>query len=731
MTFVRTGCTIVGLFASAVLGVTAAAAREDVPHTVYVSPRGDDRHPGTSSKPLQRLAAARDRVRELRKTFSGGMRIVLGEGEYLGTNVEFTAADSGSRDAPLVIESRPGVRATLVNGRTVPLSAFTPVTDPALLDRLDPAARGQVLQLNLTRAKIAAPRTYPDVFTGHGGMVQILQDERRLPLARWPDEGYVTMQTVLDSGLEPQPHGGTFVYAGERPSRWKTALGQGGVWLMGFWRVPWTIQAVRVAEIDDQRRAITLAAPVPQGIGSKYTRLVNGTRKGDGREPWYALNLVEEITRPGEWCIDFSSQQLYLWPLDGKRTGRIVVCDAAQPTITVASAAYVRIERIDLEGGLNEAIQVKDARDVTIAGCTVRATGGAGVRVLSGQRVQIRSCDFLRIGAEAIFLASGERKSLTRGDSVVKNNHIHHTGELLRTVYAVVLDGVGNTVARNLIHDTPIGGIGYGGNDHAIIDNEIHNIGLDAGDMGGIYTNGDWASRGTRIRGNLVHHAPGVNGVYLDDGHSGDVVEHNMFYRVRSGLFLGGGHENVGTGNLVVECQIGIHVDDRGLDRNYTLGANGALTRFLRQIDLAREPWKSHYPELVKLIGTPDSLPRATGNRLTGNALIGCATPWTLPKGPRGARVRQENTLDPNWAGPASAAGIQGTETLAFSLPRGSAVLEALPGFSLPTSEGIGLFTDAWRTVLPTDEETRRLVPRPPRQIFDSQNDVDAHSRAP
>lgn len=135
----------------------------------------------------------------------------------------------------------------------------------------------------------------------------------------------------------------------------------------------------------------------------------------------------------------------------------------------------------------------------------------------------------------------------TRGVSVVKNNHIHHTGELLRTVYAVVLDGVGNTVARNLIQDCPIGGVSYGGNARAIIDNEIHNLGFDAGVMGGIYTNGYGASRDTLIRGNFGHHAPGVNGAYPDDGHSGDVVGNKMFYRVCSGLLLGGGHDNVGT----------------------------------------------------------------------------------------------------------------------------------------------------------------------------------------
>lgn len=718
-------CIVVSSIAG-LLWIGGAASAADAARTITVHPDGKDTNPGTASSPLQTLLAARDRVRELRKGGRGPFRIVLREGTYLGTNVELAAADSGSPAEPLVIESHRGERATLVNGRMVPLASFAPVKDPAMLERLDPSARGKVVQLQLRQAGIAAPKPYADVFTGHGGMVQLLLDDRRLPLSRWPDDGYATMQTVVDSGIEPQPHGGTFVYAGDRPRRWRKAIGQGGVWLMGFWRVPWMIQAVRVAAIDDRLHTITLAAPVPLGIGSKYTPLVDGSRKGDGREPWYALNLLEEITRPGEWCVDFSSGLLFLWPPAEDHGGKITICDTAAPTITFASAKHVRLERIDFRGGLNEAIQVKDSSHLAIAGCGVSSTGGAGIRVLSGERVEIVSCDLAAIGAEAIFLASGVRQSLKRGESTLRNNHIHHAGELSRSSYAVIVEGVGNTIANNLIHDAPIGGIGYGGNDHLIGDNEIHNVGLDAGDVGAIYTNGDWASRGTVIRGNLVHHAKGVNGIYLDDGHGGDTVKDNILYRLHSGLFLGGGHDTIGSGNLVMECHVGIHLDDRGLDRNYTIGSNGALTRFLRQIDLAREPWKSHDPGLVKLLSHPDALPRPTGNNLTRNALVDCVSPWALPKGKRGERVRRENTLSPNWEGTHADAGIEGAVDLAFSLSHDSAVRKSLPGFPLPAAARSGLFLDRWRTKLPSDAETRRLDPRPPRKVFDSQMDVDA-----
>lgn len=713
---------ILGMLALCGACLTGAVRADEGVISVYVSPDGVDSNPGTISQPVKTLAAARDRLRKAEK--SATRRMILRGGEFFVDGIEFNQLDGDG--GGLVIESHVSERARLVNGKKVPLASFTPVTDPAILDRLDPAARGKVLQLGLADAKISSISSYPEFFTGHGGMIQLLQDDKRLTLSRWPDEGYVTMCSVVDSGIEPQPHGGTFVYSGDRPLRWKKSVDQSGVWLMGFWRVPWTIQAIKVASVDESNRTITFATSIPQGIGSKYTPLVNGTRKGDGQEPWYAFNLIEEITRPGEWCIDFSTQTLYLWPLEDKGTGEIIICDSTHPTIAIKSASNVRIQRIEFAGGLNEAVQMKDSSNITIAGCVVHNTGGSGIKVVSGSGVKITSCTLSNIGAEAIVLNSGVRETLTRGESVASNNHIHHTGDLSRTVYAVILEGVGNTVSNNLIHDAPIGGIQYGGNDHLIAYNEIHNIGLDSGDVGAIYTNGDWASRGNVIRGNLVHHALNVNGVYIDDGHSGDIAEGNIFYQARSGLFIGGGHDNIGRNNLIVECPIGIHLDDRGLARGYTIDSKGVLTRFLNRLDLNSDPWKSHYPALISMLSKPEALPRPTGNVLTGNVILDCKMPWSLAKG---EALRSENTLAPNFEGTRIEANLKEVEELNFSLGAGSAILKALPDFKLTSTGQIGLQVDEYRPVLPSAEETGRFHSRPPRKVFDSQTDVDATNR--
>jgi hypothetical protein len=51
--------------------------------------------------------------------------------------------------------------------------------------------------------------------------------------------------------------------------------------------------------------------------------------------------------------------------------------------------------------------------------------------------------------------------------------------------------------------------------------NELADLCLDAGDVGGIYTGRDWAARGTHIRFNHIHHLGGFNmgsnAIYLDE----------------------------------------------------------------------------------------------------------------------------------------------------------------------------------------------------------------------
>ncbi len=716
---------------AAVLALSASGVVAEAPEvSVYVARDGNDANAGTQSQPLATLEAAKQRVRQIRSE-QGAVKVTvtIGAGDYLlPESFKLGPSDSGLPGAEVVYAAAPGEAVRLIGGRAVPLSRFEPVVDPQILDRLDPSARGKVTSLDLKAEGFARTGPYPDRFKGSGGIIQVFFNGRRMPISRWPAEGYATIQEVVDSGIEPTPRGGVFRYRGDRPSRWTVAAQQGGVWLFGFWRVPWDASAVKVAHIDTQARTITHAAAIPLGIGSKYTPLVNGTRKGDGKEPWCAVNLIEEITQPGHWAVDFSSGRLYFWaPSDDTGVAaQVVIADHDAAVIDLSGATDVTLERLIVEGGLGDLVSIKNGSRITVAGCTLQDSSGVGIRVSDSVDCRVIGNDIHDIGAEGIVIAGGDRMTLRRGENQAVNNHVYRIGQISNNAYAVEIDGVGNRVAHNLIHDAPLGGIQFRGNDHLIELNEIHNIGLDGGDLGAIYTNGDWAARGNLIRNNLVHHASNANGVYIDDGHSGARVEGNIFYRIRSGPFIGGGHDNRVFGNLVIECQYGIHLDDRGVARGYTLDRDGVLTRMLRKVNWKQPPWSERYPQLVTMLSKPDLLPVPTGNDFAQNVLAACRQPWELRLNPD---YKASNAFDDNVELGDAAEVVEAADKLDLTFVANQSVADTAPAVLKIDARAIGLKIDTWRHRLPDEQLVRRFESRPARQLFDSNDDIDASNK--
>ena len=136
---------------------------------------------------------------------------------------------------------------------------------------------------------------------------------------------------------------------------------------------------------------------------------------------------------------------------------------------------------------------------------------------------------------------------------------------------AVLMNGVGNRVTHNLIHDAPHMAINFGGNDHLIEMNEIHDVCRESNDAGAIYGGRDWTMRGTKVRYNYFHHISGFEGrscvgVYLDDQLSGIEIRGNLFYKVTRAAMIGGGRDCSIVNNVFVDCVPATHVDARGLN---------------------------------------------------------------------------------------------------------------------------------------------------------------------
>jgi parallel beta-helix repeat protein len=263
--------------------------------------------------------------------------------------------------------------------------------------------------------------------------------------------------------------------------------------------------------------------------------------------------------------------------------------------------------------------------------------GQTGIN-LSGTQLSAARCEVVQTASYGIGVSGGDRKTLTPGQCSVLGCTIHHVGRLdWMGGRGITLRGCGNRAANNLIHDGPTGAVSYGGNEHLLELNEVHNVCLHYSDVGVFYTGRDWSSRGNVVRWNYIHdisnnEGHGSSGIYLDDCDSGDTVVGNIVFRgVGRGVLLGGGRDNTIMGNIFIELPIGIHADARG-PRGITLDRPGSwnLLAKCEAVDYLSPLWRQRYPSLATTMENNPLMP--LGNRIRGNILVGCRKPFAVAK---------------------------------------------------------------------------------------------------
>ena len=694
----------------------------------HVAPNGTDAGDGSPAKPFATLERARDAVRSLKAAGNGPagpVTVWLQPGVYPRTQTfELGAADSGSETAPVVYRAvKPG-EACLQAWYRINPADFRPVTDAALLQRLEPAARDQVVQFTLEASGLKPLKPLPQVFSDGGGLCELFFNGQRMPLSRWPNDGESTMAEVLDRGdwtNGPGRHGGRFTARDDRPTRWSAAR---GVWLEGYWRVPWEVSAVQVKSINPATREITFAAPVAGGIGSKYAK---SGKLGDGKEPWHAINLPEEIDQPGEWSLDIGSRTFYFWPPGDVKQAAVHLNVFDKPLIILKETSHVMLRDLVLEGSLGNGIEIRGGAGTVVAGCTIRNLGGSGVLVLGGRDNGVRSSDFYGLGQSGILLAGGDRRTLAPCGNFADNNHLHHLG-IRRKTYAAAIhvgaygagEATGCRVTHNYIHDLPHAGILYGGNENLFEFNEICRIALTSGDVGAFYTWNDWTSRGNLLRHNFVYNSPRANAFYMDDGDSGDTIYGNVICRTKYGPFIGGGHGNAVQNNIIIGTERGVHLDARGVARGYATSTS--LINQLTAMNVKQPPWSTRYPELVNLMESHPGLP--TGNLIENNVVVDCKSPLSLGGKPDELKF---STVQPPLELTAVEAEFEDAGRLNFQIKTTSPIFRKLPGFKPIPFAQIGLQRDQFRDRIPVRDN--RLTGTDGKEIFDSGTDVQQSNR--
>ena len=694
----------------------------------FVALDGSDDNPGTRDRPFATLEAARAaiRVTKIKEGLPpGGITVWLRGGIYLRTEMfALDSQDSGSKKAPVVYRAYTGEEVRLLGGRILDSAAFEPVTDRTVLDRIDPAARGNIIQVDLqaqgiTEYGVMKPFGFPQSILPTA--MELFFEKEPMTLARWPNEGYVKTGKVLSTGSIPRQgdfsdKGGRFIFDDERIKRWKNT---DNIWLYGYWCWDWAEEALNVSGIDFERREIALGMPHHYGIK-------------EGKR-FFAFNLLEEIDMLGEWYLDRTKGILYFWPPGPVEQAEIAVSMLEDPMISIKNASHITFRDMVFENMRGTVVQIVGGAHNLVAGCTFRNIGNVAVMIGDGTDGEVvgefgcssnhRSyintiwnrnggtghgivgCDIYQTGEGGLIIGGGERPLLKPAGNYAVNNHIHDFCRRRKTNSpAIWLDGVGNIAACNLIHDAPHTGIMFWGNEHRIEYNEIHDVCRETDDVGVIYTGRDWTGRGHLVRYNYIHDIKGVNsahgamGIYLDDAASGVTVYGNIIHNLeRRAVLVGGGRDNVVENNIMINCTIPVHVDDRGLGwMKGSVVEGGTLRTRLDIIPYRQDPWKKRYPELVDILSDDPGAPK--GNIVRNNVMKNCGS-MNIADTARAYGTIENNHVLHLTAG--EDAGEVDTDEMIVRLIEQSLKNKAVPGFKQILFQNIGLYRDEYRQELP------------------------------
>ena len=324
----------------------------------------------------------------------------------------------------------------------------------------------------------------------------------------------------------------------------------------------------------------------------------------------------------------------------------------------------------------------------------VRLPGATAWDRQGGRHNGLDGCTIYDTGIGGVLLGGGDRKTLTPAGNFVRNSNIYRTDRRVHMyAEAVVVDGCGNLVEGNYLHDNSGGLLYFLGNDHLIQYNEICR-GLTASKDGGVVeTRQNPSMLGNRIRYNYFHHnergSPDHNAgnctIYLDNCTHGVEIFGNVFYRnigrtvkpwSRAQIGVTEGHDHVITNNLFIDNP-GVKIND-GADFEKASKIFASNVQMLkRDVDVTVPPYSTRYPEFLKTyVGVAVNKDANTPlcNRVFNNALIGDnegVTPSRYPdKGYRHHNV--EIDTDPGFVD--EAAGN-------FTLRPDSRVFKEIPGF--------------------------------------------------
>ncbi|WP_166638709.1 right-handed parallel beta-helix repeat-containing protein [Paraglaciecola marina] len=641
------------------------------PINIYVSPNGSDSWQGISeveqspNGPFLTLTKVREVVRELINNNTDQEDIIVNfmEGKYyFDEALILNANDSGTTNFSITYQAYENEKVIFTGG--IKLSGFEVAET---IENMNEAAVGNIFHVNLKELGIT---DYGSLLES-GERIDIIYNQVPMTLARWPNNTLSLISSVNEDEAV-----GEIGYDHDRAKYW---VSEPELLTQGYWYWDWANEIQLVESIDLSNKVLNLAQPY-HNYGYKA-----GQR-------YFILNALYELDSPGEWYLNRSTGDLYIWPPDGKIDDAYIEISSLPTLIKFQYASWISIEGIQFSGTKDYPISIFEGNNVQIKKCTISNSGVGGVDIRKGVQHSVIGCDIANTAERGIIVRGGDRETLEHSYHLLENNYIHNFARIDRTYNpAIELQGVGAIAKNNTIHNSPHTAILLVGNNHTVEFNEIFDVVYETSDAGAIYSGRDWSARGNQITNNYIHHISGYRdrlniGVYLDDQASGFNITNNLFFEVNIGILVGGGDDNLIDSNTFISTATIIDMDDRGLNvQTETSAAGEQLISNLQDVPYTSSIWTSAYPKLAISL---EDIFAPTGNIITNNLSERPLT-FDIHEEAENRTSIKENNVSNN---------------ISYSLSNGNITNITDTTFTL---ESVGVFRDIYRITWPINKYRR------------------------
>ncbi len=471
--------------------------------TIYVSTDGNDANPGTLLDPVKSIGEALIRTREIP---AGKRRIVVRGGSYYDVGLTLMKADSD-----LTIEAFEGETPILYGG--IPVRNWE--------------SRDGFLVAAIEGAK------------DRGRDFRMLEvDGAARPRARLPEQGAFRHQNRFDVPWMSSLSGG---WARKPTAKEMSVLRYDGRDL-GEWLDVNNAELTIYHEWDESLVGLSGLDPAAETVALRnlpgHPPGAFADRNDHARE--YAVwNVREGMTRPGQWYLDRTNEQLVYWPLPEERERedrlhavapsreRILHMESGVSDVRIAGLVFACSAAPLVSGGFasgeaSEAIFADGVSGIVFEQVTVRHTGGWAFR-LEGDDIRVEECHIHHTGAGGVRYAGN--------GIVLSGNRVHDVGQVYQSAVAVMGHGIGNAIRHNDISDTPYSGIVDTGVGTDIGGNLFHNVMTFMKDGAAVYCSG---SKRAVVSGNAIIADPGHKtrsyAYYLDELCEDCAVEGNLAF---------------------------------------------------------------------------------------------------------------------------------------------------------------------------------------------------------